>query len=107
MGLAIEEVRSTLSAGKKISFEDSSSNLAEIRYGTVSKYDEQRGFGFIEDENAGARTFFHITKIKKRTPPRVGHKVKYAREMGEKGLQAVNVWLLNSQEQIRPRGEPG
>ena len=91
----LEEVRSTLPDGKKISFEESPTNIAEIRYGLVSTYKETRGFGFIEDKNGGDSTFFHITKIKMRTPPRVGQKVKYVREMGEKGFQAVNVWLLN------------
>ena len=94
----LEEVRSALPDGKKISFEESSTNIAEIRHGTVLKYDERRGFGFIEDENGGARTFFHITKVKKRTPPRVGQEVKYVRETGEKGLQAINVWLLNNRK---------
>lgn len=91
----LEEVHSTPPDGKKISFEESPTNIAEIRYGLVSTYKETRGFGFIEDKNGGDSTFFHITKIKMRTPPRVGQKVKYVREMGEKGFQAVNVWLLN------------
>ena len=60
----IEEVRSDLPAGKTISFEEASTNIAEIRYGTVSTYKEKRGFGFIKDENGETQPFSILPRSK-------------------------------------------
>lgn len=67
-----------------------------IRFGPVSKYYTERGFGFIKDEADDANVFFHITRVQKRVPPKVGTRTRYVREVGEKGFQAVRVWLLDN-----------
>jgi cold shock CspA family protein len=55
--------------------------------------DANRGFGFIKDDSDGAGVFFHISRVKERTEPRIGAQAKYLREISEKGLQAAKVWL--------------
>ena len=90
----LEEIRSTLSSGQRISFEDSTSAVAEIRFGVVSKYLAEKGYGFIKDEADNAGVFFHIKRVKEREVPQTGNRVRYIREVGEKGLQATKVWLL-------------
>lgn len=90
----LEEVRLTLPPGKHISFDVPSSAVAEIRFGTVLKYNTERGFGFIKDNADGAGVFFHISRVKERVAPQIGTRTKYVREIGEKGPQAAKVWLL-------------
>lgn len=91
-----EEIRSTLPPGDRISFQNSSAAVPSICFGTVTKYDQGRGFGFIKDQNDGARVFFHISRVKGRTSPQNDARVKFVRELGEKGPQASRVWLLGS-----------
>ncbi len=88
-----EEIRSTLPPGERISFQNSSAAIPAVCFGTVTKYDQDRGFGFIKDLSDGANVFFHISRIKERTAPEIGVRVKFVRELGEKGLQASRVWL--------------
>lgn len=91
----LEEVKSTLPPGKRISFEEPLKNTGVIRFGTVTKYNGERGFGFIKDNTEGNEVFFHITRVVGRVVPQVGARIKYVCEVGEKGLKAAKVWLLN------------
>lgn len=91
-----EEIRSTLPPGERISFQSLSVPVPAICFGTVTKYDQDRGFGFIKDMSDGAKVFFHISRVKKRTAPEIGVRVKFVRELGERGLQASRVWLVES-----------
>jgi tetratricopeptide (TPR) repeat protein/cold shock CspA family protein len=92
----IEEIRPTLSPGDRISFENPTAPAAAICFGTVTKYDLNRGFGFIKDQSDGASVFFHISRVKERVAPQIGDRVKFVRELGEKGLQATRVWPTES-----------
>jgi len=89
----LQEVRSTLPSGKRISFDVAASAPATLSVGTVVKYDASRGFGFMKDDTDGARIFFHISRVNGRTAPMIGAQAKYLREVGEKGVQATKVWL--------------
>jgi CspA family cold shock protein len=61
----------------------------------ISKYNFERGFGFIDDENDGETVFFHIKSMKNGTiNPVKGMKVKFVREMSEKGPKASKVWVI-------------
>lgn len=64
--------------------------------GTVERYNEQNGFGFIKSE-AGEKVFVHYTGIemagfKKLTP---GQKVQFVIVEGQKGPQAARVRAIN------------
>lgn len=93
-----EEIRSTLPPGERISFQNSSAPVPAICFGAVTKYDQERGFGFIKDLSDGAKVFFHISRVKERTAPEILARVKYVRELGERGLQASRVWLVESRK---------
>ena len=91
----LEEVKSTLPPGNRISFDEPSKDAEVIRFGKITKYDTKRGFGFIKDDTEGNSVFFHITRVKGKSVPQVGVRIRYVCEIGEKGLQAVKVWLLS------------
>jgi cold shock CspA family protein len=59
-----------------------------------TKFNQDRGFGFIRDRDDNVTIFFHISHIKNRVTPQAGAKVKFVREIGAKGPQASQVWLL-------------
>ncbi|CEO39200.1 cold-shock protein [Photobacterium kishitanii] len=61
--------------------------------GTVKWFNEEKGFGFITQDDGGADVFVHFRAIsgdgfKTLTE---GQKVSYETEQGPKGLQAANV----------------
>lgn len=85
-----------LPPGQRIDFEKNlSSTVSAISFGKIANYHEDRGFGFIKDDNDGeSNIFFHIKKMKGLSKPSVGMPVKFVKEMGEKGLCASKVWPL-------------
>jgi tetratricopeptide (TPR) repeat protein len=92
--MKLEDVRSTLPDGKRISFDVPRATASEVRSGIVIKYHAERGFGFIKDDSDGVNVFFHITRVKGRVPPIIGTRIRYTRELVEKGIQAAKAWLL-------------
>ncbi len=59
------------------------------RQGTVSFFNESKGFGFIRDQQSGERIFVHINQLDQ--PVSENDKVSFEIESGPKGLNAVNV----------------
>lgn len=60
-----------------------------VRKGTVSYFDDKKGFGFIIDKQSGERVFVHINQLTE--PLRMNDTVSYSVEKGHKGMTAVNV----------------
>lgn len=89
----IEEIKSTLPSGERIIFEAPSNEVSSICFGLVTKYNQDRGFGFITDRNDGATVFFHISRVRDSSVPQEGNRAKFIREVGEKGPLASRVWL--------------
>lgn len=56
--------------------------------GTVKFYNEQKGYGFITN-NDGGEIFVHATGIKDQITQ--GDQVTYEEQEGKRGLNAVNV----------------
>lgn len=90
----INEIRATLPPSERIRFEPDPSPVPTISFGTVTKFNTDRGFGFLRDGSNNATVFFHISHVKDRVTPQTGTRVKFVREVGPKGLQASRVWLL-------------
>lgn len=60
-----------------------------VKTGYISFFNEEKGFGFIEDAASGYRVFVHQSSS--RTPLQKGMKVSYEVEKGPRGLTAVNI----------------
>ncbi|PJA79648.1 MAG: hypothetical protein CO148_06545, partial [Nitrospirae bacterium CG_4_9_14_3_um_filter_41_27] len=95
----IEELKE-ISKGERIIFENPDTSVTTISYGVVTKYNSERGFGFIKDNNDGENVFFHISKVKNRMgiEPSPGLHVKFVKEIGEKGPQASKVWVTTNND---------
>jgi CspA family cold shock protein len=61
--------------------------------GTVKFFNETKGFGFITPSNAGEDIFVHSSGLVDEI--RENDKVQYDEEKGRKGMNAVNVTVLN------------
>lgn len=90
----LAEVRSTLPPSDRVNLESTPTTVPSISFGIVTKFNQDRGFGFIRDRDDNVTIFFHISHIKNRVTPQAGAKVKFVREIGAKGPQASQVWLL-------------
>ncbi len=94
----IEEVKK-MPKGERIVFEKPDTSVTTISYGIITKYNSERGFGFIKDNSDGANIFFHISKVKNRTgqiDPAPGLHVRFVKEIGEKGPQASKIWIVSN-----------
>ena len=65
-----------------------------IRSGVITFFNEQKGFGFIEDTQSKERVFVHQSSAKQLL--KEGLKVAFEIEKGPKGFTAVNVSVKNS-----------
>lgn len=65
-----------------------------MKTGTVKFFKEDRGFGFIVDDDTKQEIFVHATGCKSKKV-RKGDNVRFDVEPGKNGEQAVNVEVLN------------
>lgn len=74
--------------------------------GTVVRFDRRRGYGFVSPEDGGEDVFVHQNNITMEgfRYLQIGEKVNYELEVGEKGMKAVSVTLVEPRQE-RPRGE--
>jgi CspA family cold shock protein len=61
--------------------------------GTVKFFNETKGFGFITPNNSSADIFVHVSGLVDQI--RENDQVEYDEERGKKGMNAVNVTVLN------------
>jgi len=61
--------------------------------GTVKFFNETKGFGFIKPDNSTTDIFVHSSGLVDQI--RENDHVEYDEEKGKKGMNAVNVTLLN------------
>lgn len=61
------------------------------RVGTVSKFDESKGYGFIYDSTTKESIFFHINDCEEEV--KNGNRVEFDTEKGQKGIKAKDVKL--------------
>ncbi|MFB0905000.1 MAG: cold shock domain-containing protein [Nonlabens sp.] len=63
-----------------------------MKQGTVKFYNESKGFGFITEEGTNQECFVHVTGIIDEI--REGDQVEYEETEGKKGINAVNVRVV-------------
>lgn len=64
-----------------------------IRKGTITFFNDAKGFGFIKDHESQESVFVHINNLQDQVSE--NSKVIFEVEMGPKGANAVNVKLAN------------
>lgn len=82
---------------KKINSEDIQIGVARqepvvyetVRKGTVTMFNESKGFGFIKDAQTQESVFFHINGLLEAI--KEGNNVSFETEQGAKGLNAIKV----------------
>ena len=62
--------------------------------GTVKKWLEFKGYGFIQPDNGGDDVFIHNSNIKGASELREGQKVEFDVEDSYKGPKAVNLTII-------------
>lgn len=65
-----------------------------MKTGIVKKWDELKGWGFIEDLNHHEDYFFNISNVRKGIIIKEGMKVKFDITVGQRGDEAENVGLI-------------
>ena len=72
------------------------SHKSNLVNGTVKWFNEEKGFGFISQDNGGADVFVHFRAINSDGFKTLheGQKVTMEVEQGQKGLNAANVTAL-------------
>lgn len=65
--------------------------------GIVKKFVDEKGFGFLTQDNGGNDVFFHFSKVQDFENGMIheGVRVSYEYEQGERGLQATKVVILS------------
>jgi len=63
-----------------------------VRSGVFAFFNEDKGFGFINDIKSGERIFVHVSQLTERLVE--NDKVNFEVEAGDRGLSAVNVKKL-------------
>jgi len=71
---------------------DSTYNMDPIRKGTITYFNDSKGFGFIKDSETQESVFFHVNNVEEEVQE--NNKVSFEVEMGMKGPAAVQVKLI-------------
>jgi CspA family cold shock protein len=64
-----------------------------MQEGTVKFFNNSKGFGFITPADSGADIFVHTTGLKDEI--RENDRVQYNTEQGKKGLNAIDVEVID------------
>lgn len=63
-----------------------------VRKGSVTFFNESKGYGFIRDERSQESIFFHVNGLTSQVKER--DKVSFEVERGQKGLNAIKIALI-------------
>ncbi|MFE0022027.1 cold-shock protein [Amycolatopsis sp. NPDC059021] len=77
--------------------------------GTVIKFDDVRGYGFVSPDNGGEDVFLHVNDLHfDKQLLSMGVQVEFVPEVGERGLKASQVRLLDQPQrtQTAPAHQP-
>ena len=60
--------------------------------GTVKFFNEEKGYGFIKDDETGKEYFVHVSGLADKVEQ--NDKVSFDLEQGKKGINAINVKVI-------------
>lgn len=63
--------------------------------GTVKFFNDQKGFGFIKDDDSGEDIFVHISEVETGTDLKQNDRVQFTVGKGKKGPVATDVKLIS------------
>lgn len=66
-----------------------------MKKGTVKFFNEEKGFGFITNDDTKKDVFVHVTGLSANTEIRENDKVEYEEQEGKKGLNATKVKVVS------------
>ncbi|OUY06091.1 cold shock domain-containing protein [Acinetobacter populi] len=66
-----------------------------IKTGKIKKYNQDRGFGFIESDTDGKAIFFHIKDFPKGSLPQIGEELTFSVGKDGEKIKAVNIVRLD------------
>jgi CspA family cold shock protein len=73
--------------------------MAQLLYGTVKWFNDEKGYGFIQQEDGSKDVFVHFRQINNQNGGRVtlheGQRVTFEIGQGLKGPQAENVTVIS------------
>jgi len=67
--------------------------MSDKTTGTVKFFNDEKGFGFIKHDAGNTETFVHSSGLSDKI--KEGDRVEFDLQNGKKGLNAVNVKLIN------------
>lgn len=77
--------------------------MAQTFTGTIVKWNDERGFGFIKEDVTGSEIFAHVKDFKKHSVPKVGEKVLFGIGHDKSGRKkACDVLFMDREQQSRP-----
>lgn len=65
-----------------------------IRTGVVTFFNNDKGYGFVKDQETGESIFLHVTALTEEV--KENNKVSFEVEMGPKGANAINVKIVRN-----------
>jgi uncharacterized membrane protein YsdA (DUF1294 family)/cold shock CspA family protein len=83
--------------------------MATQRRGTITRWKDDRGFGFIRPDEGGDEVFFHVSGLSRnqgRPADNVAVAYSVERDAKSRKLRAVNVQLMEQASARRPRAAP-
>ena len=66
--------------------------MSKTSTGTVKFFNESKGYGFIKDHESQESIFVHVNGLE--DPVKENDKVTFETEMGQKGINAIKVKLI-------------
>jgi cold shock CspA family protein len=70
-------------------------------YGTLRKWNDERGFGFIELDGQAVfnrGVFVHVSAFKSRTAPPVGSLLRFDVQESDRGVKAIDCELVTGNQ---------
>jgi cold shock CspA family protein len=91
----------------RVQIADGSEGIGAVAVGTVVRFDNSQGYGFITPDDGGEDVFLHVSLFDEEAKPlvRSGLRVEFQAVKGDRGLKAIRASAVDSPApgRVRPR----